>query len=368
MLTTTDGAGAVVADEGVGGAPSHPVRVRTPAGELTFDCRRREPILYAGLRQGVSLPYACATGTCGSCRLRGDPAAIALAWPEAPGRAKLKAEHDLLLCQTLPQRACAIESRSALAPWPAEMPNPDYARGRITSRCLVGRDVLAFSVALDRAIDFLPGQFVVIRVPSFPGYRAYSMTNADRATAELGFVIRRKPDGRLSRWLFDEDYDGTTIEVFGPLGGAVLAKDEDADLLVIAGSTGIAGPMAILSRAAADGLFARRRADVFFGVRTLADAFFLDVLAALAARAPEQLRVTLALSDEEPAAGRHPAFPAIALAHGDVHAVAGREIGGPRHETLAFLAGPPPMVDAAIRMLLTRARLPAAAIRYDRFW
>ena len=34
---------------------------------------------------------------------------------------------------------------------------------------------------------------------------------------------------------------------------------------------------------------------------------------------------------------------------------------------VAYIAGPPPMVDAAIRILLTDARLPPQLIRYDKF-
>ena len=33
----------------------------------------------------------------------------------------------------------------------------------------------------------------------------------------------------------------------------------------------------------------------------------------------------------------------------------------------AYLAGPPPAVDASIRMLLLEAKLPADNIRYDKF-
>src|SRR4029434_8791089 len=52
------------------------------------------------------------------------------------------------------------------------------------------------------------------------------------------------------------------------------------NLLCIAGGSGIAGMMAILSRAATSGYFERHRAWVFFGVRTMRDAFFLDELSA----------------------------------------------------------------------------------------
>ena len=36
-------------------------------------------------------------------------------------------------------------------------------------------------------------------------------------------------------------------------------------------------------------------------------------------------------------------------------------------EVRAYVAGPPPMVDASLRLLLREARLPPADIRYDKF-
>lgn len=349
-------------------AGTHPVTVQTANGTITFDCYRGEPILLAGLRNGVDLPYACATGTCGSCRLRGDPAAVDVTWQEAPGLVKVKSGREVLLCQSVARRAVALESRTPLAPWRPDLPQPDHGSGQIVSRRPIARDVLSVRLRLGRPLAFLPGQFVLLRRRGIAGYRAYSPINAETPASVVDFVIRRKPGGRFSDWLFTPLLDDGAVEVFGPLGSAVLAGDDDADLLVIAGSTGIAGPMAILDRAAMDGRFAQRRADIFFGVRTLADAFFLDNLADLITCAPERVRVTLALSEQVPEGRRHPTFPAIFLADGDVHAVAQRQIGGPRRETVAFVAGPPPMVDAALRMLLTTARLPTAAIRYDRFW
>jgi len=37
---------------------------------LSFDCPDDRPILYAALEQGVSLPFRCRSGACGSCRAR----------------------------------------------------------------------------------------------------------------------------------------------------------------------------------------------------------------------------------------------------------------------------------------------------------
>ena len=48
----------------------HKVTVESKSSQTGFTCGAGDTLLYAGLRQGLSLPYECATGTCGSCRAR----------------------------------------------------------------------------------------------------------------------------------------------------------------------------------------------------------------------------------------------------------------------------------------------------------
>src|SRR5207249_4580150 len=57
----------------------------------------------------------------------------------------------------------------------------------------------------------------------------------------------------------------------------------------------------------------------------------------------------------------------LCFARGFVHAVAGERMAGRFADVRAYVAGPPPMVDASLRLLLREARLPPADIRYDKF-
>src|SRR5690348_18254085 len=77
------------------------ISVQSKSGEQSFDCGEGEIILHAGLRQGLNLPYECATGTCGTCRARVMSGNYEALWKEAPGAARLKPEKgDILMCQT----------------------------------------------------------------------------------------------------------------------------------------------------------------------------------------------------------------------------------------------------------------------------
>ena len=113
--------------------------------------------------------------------------------------------------------------------------------------------------------------------------------------------------------------------------------------------------------------FERHSGWVFFGVRTMRDAFFLDELAAHARRFPGKLNVAIALSDEEVPAGAPSERPEFAFSRGLVHEVAKQAMVGKYQNVRAYVAGPPPAVDAALRMLLLDARLTTDNIRYDKY-
>jgi toluene monooxygenase electron transfer component len=122
-----------------------------------------------------------------------------------------------------------------------------------------------------------------------------------------------------------------------------------------------------LAHACASGHFATHDGHVFFGVRTGADGFFFDELEAFRARFPERVSVTIALSDEDVPAALTAKYPGFGFACGFVHAVAAERMKDRYANVRAYVAGPPPMVDACLRVLLREARLMPADIRYDKF-
>ena len=342
------------------------VAVKARNGAGAFECAPGEKILHAGLRSGLGLPYECATGTCGTCKARLVSGRVESDWAEAPGRSYLKAEAELLMCQSVAREDCALEvsvlkAREADAPLPAALDGVLRGWRRLT------HDVAAFAVELEQPLDFQAGQFALITVPGIVGARAYSIVNFDRGARRLSLVVKQNPGGAVSAWLFGGGVEGTRLGLFAPLGHAVFEPGVRRHVLCIAGGSGIAGMMSILERGCQSGHFADWDGHVYFGVRTANDAFFLDELAALQARFPSRLAVAIALSDEDVPGSLAAAHPGFGFARGFVHAVAGEGMKGRFADVRAYVAGPPPMVDASLRLLLREARLAPAEIRYDKF-
>lgn len=343
------------------------VTVRTRTSNHEIECAPHERILYAALRAGVGVPYECATGSCGTCKARARPGTIEDDWPQAPGHAYLKqARGEFLMCQGTALSDCEILVPSRIDETTGSATRPQHMSGILSELRSLTHDVDAFHVELDRPVTFDAGQFVVLAVPGLAGYRAYSMVNHATETDRLDFVIKHKPGGGFSGWL-GPGREGSALDVFGPLGKATWRPQEGKDLLCIAGGSGVAGMMSILSHAVSNGHFERRRGDMFFGVRTRKDMFFTDELARLVESAQGRLSVTVAFSDEQ-IVERDPHIPrCIDTAQGFVHLVARERMDGAWNDLTAFVAGPPPMVDGALRMLVMEARLPASDIRYDKF-
>src|SRR6266478_5959002 len=315
------------------------ITVETNSGVFDFECEATDKLLYAGLTRGLTLPYECATGTCGTCRGRIMQGSAHIDWDQAPGFAKLKRDKgDVLMCQARPSSDCLVRVPARVAARSGCGTLPQHRTAHIDALRKLTRDVVHFELALSRPMSFEAGQFVVLEAPEVKGGRAYSMVNF-----------------------------GRTVDVFGPLGRATFHPEEGKNILCIAGGSGIAGMLSIIERAAKEDYFRDHTGHVFFGVRTLEDGFYLNELCDYAAQTEGRLKVTLALSHEQSPAAVHPEFPHIRLMDGLVADAAQQTMSGRYDNMVGFVAGPPIMVDGALRVLIREARLPPQFVRYDKF-
>ena len=333
-----------------------------------FEARPGERVLHAGLRAGIALPYECATGTCGTCKATLVGGSVADGWVSAPGKKYVKAERrEFLMCQCEASADLTLEvDKFVHAAQPGGCTPADCSVVLRAPRMLT-HDVMAFSVDLQEPRDFDAGQFVLLAPEGLAGYRAYSMCNFERGTLRLDFVVKRKPDGGFSEWLFGGNREGETLSMFGPLGSATFEPTLAKNVLCIAGGSGIAGMMSILARAVGERYFELWHGWVFFGVRKMCDLFFLDELASLQRQSSDRLQITVALSEEDVSPSASQDWPEFRFERGFVHEVTKRAMVGKYQDVRAYVAGPPPAVDAAIRVLLLEAKLTTNNIRYDKY-
>jgi NAD(P)H-flavin reductase/hemoglobin-like flavoprotein len=199
-------------------------------------------------------------------------------------------------------------------------------------------DIATFRVATTEPLPYLPGQSVSVESPERPRvWRLYSMANTPRDDLTMDFHVRMIDGGTLSTVLTRGLAVGARLRIGAPVGTLTYHSGSGRDVLLVAGSTGLAPLKAIAEQIA--GSARPPRVQLFFGARTADGLYDLAYLEKMAAACP-WLTVTPAVSHE-------PGFPGE---RGTLPEVLGR--GGDWRGHEVYACGPAPMVEATVTRLL----------------
>lgn len=326
--------------------------VSIPQAGRSLKVQEDQTILLAALAAGIPYPHGCKSGRCGSCKSRLVDGEVDLL-PHTPFALSPQERADGLIL------ACRAQPRTdATVAWLggedeiADIPVRRF-EGTIAALEEATHDIKLVRIRLDARgrFEFKAGQYARLSYPGAPP-RDYSV--ASRPDEELiEFHIRRVPAGSASQriWAFAAAGDRVVIE--GPFGSAFLREKHSGPILGIAGGSGLAPVKAVVETALAKGMGQPIR--IYFGARARRDLYLLERFSTLTQR-HSNLTFVPVLSEEH-GPGFRPGYVADAVAE-DL-----RDLDGWK----AYLAGPPPMVDAAGPILLERG-LRAADIHADVFF
>ncbi len=336
----------------------HKVRFQPVNIEIEVD--ENETVLNAAFRQGVSLTHGCREGQCGACKsflLDGDMEMkkySTFALPESESE-----EGYVLLCRC-----------HAYSDLEVELINYDEDIIRL------GIPIETFQTTIEaieplthdirrlvlkvneptRKLKFTAGQYVSICIPDSDEERAFSMANTPRTTDRLEFMIKIFPDGLFSGLLNGGFTVGQELEVKGPYGVFMLREKYETDIICIGGGSGMAPLWSLLNDMAERGI--KRKATYFYGARTRKDLFYLDRLQQLEQQLPDFRFI--------PALSMATAEDAWEGETGLITEVLDRHLQDDHTKTQAYLCGPPPMIDAAIPVLV-RKGISEDRIFFDKF-
>ena len=223
----------------------------------------------------------------------------------------------------------------------------------------LNHDTIRIVCSPEEPFAFLPGQYALFVIPGERGRRAYSMSDRPRPDGRIDFVVRAKPGGAATRFLFEKLRAGDRLDLEGPYGRAFLRLPITRDLVFVAGGSGLGPMLSILRAVLEEGRTPERSVRLVFGVRRRRDLFDLELLAALA-QAHRRFDVVQALSEPDPGESWDGEV-------GLVHEVLIRRVLD-LTERDVYMAGPPPMIDAVVRACILERRMPADRIRFDRFF
>jgi len=195
-------------------------------------------------------------------------------------------------------------------------------------------EIAVLKVLPDVPLGYLPGQSVAVECPARPRlWRYYSMANAPRPDGTLDFHVRVIDGGPVSSALARTALVGSRLRLGPPVGALRLDASSRRDVVLAAGSTGLAPFKALVEQAAGLAGHGPPRMHLVFGARTAAELYDLGDLEKMAARWP-WLTVTPAVSEDHAYRGET----------GTVADVIGRQV--PLADQDVYICGSPAMVAA----------------------
>lgn len=242
---------------------------------------------------------------------------------------------------------------------------PPYCDGTVIEHIRATRDVSVVRLQLDRPLFYHPGQYVTVQVPQWPRRWRYlsPAIPADRDGA-IEFHIRSVSGGMISPAVVNETRPGDRWRVSSPHGGMRIDRS-DGDVLMVAGSTGLAPLRTLIMDLTRWG--DNPRVHLFFGGRYPCDLYDLRTLWHIASVNP-WLSVTPVseYSSDPPWAGEYPDVQPPRGLHvrqtGTLTEVVTRY--GNWGDRQILICGGPKMVEATREALISRGA-PPDRIQHD---
>ncbi len=327
-----------------------------PVG-IEIEVDEDETVLDAAFRHGVMLMHGCKEGQCSACKshlLDGDLdmdrfSTFALNEYE-------EEEGYVLLCKAHAYSDLQIE----LLSFREELLNTGVPLQLIYAEVeeieALTHDIrrLVLKLVDPTEMSFLPGQYAEIFIPDSEQHRAYSMANTPESDERAEFIIKVYPGGRFSGMLDGDLKVGQRMAVKVPFGVFTLREKSESDMVFVGGGSGMAPILSILRHMAEKGI--ERKATYYYGARTKKDLFCLEEMKELEEKLSD-FRFVPALSEPE----GEDWDGETGLITDVVERLEGDLTG-----MEAYLAGPPPMIDAALPVLM-RMGLEEDDVYYDKF-
>jgi ferredoxin len=192
-------------------------QVSVEPGRHSFQAESDETILEAALRQGLSLPYGCRNGFCGSCR--GKVLTGGVEHGAAPVEVLSNADRAAgfaLFCCAMARSDLRIESREVRSF--EDIPIRTLpARVQRLTRAAPDVMIVELKLAANERLQFLAGQYVDILLKD-GRRRAFSLANAPHADTCLQLHIRHAPGGQFTTQVFETMKERDILRLRGPLG------------------------------------------------------------------------------------------------------------------------------------------------------
>ncbi|MDL5157528.1 FAD-binding oxidoreductase [Actinomycetospora sp. Odt1-22] len=228
---------------------------------------------------------------------------------------------------------------------------PAVWMARVMEHRRVAPDLAIVRVQTSQPVPYLAGQYVSVETPQRPRmWRSLTPANAPGPDCVMEFHVHTVPGGWVSRAIVSHARVGDVWRIGPPMGQMTLDPRSQADLLMVAGGTGLAPARALIEQLMVDG--SDRKVALFVGGRTWSSLYDIDTLRRMAQDNPWLTVVPVVEEDGRRYGAETGTLGEVVARYG---AWADRQI---------VVAGSPPMVRSTVSAMLD-AGTPFMQIHYD---
>ena len=214
-------------------------KITLKASGHTFEAEENEFILNAALRQGISFPYGCRTGSCGTCLgqvISGD-----IEYPDGLPLTVMEHEHKkgkAVFCVSVAKSDLVLDVKEIESSTDIEI---KILPARVASLRKLADDVMEMSLSLpaNQRMAFRAGQYIefILRDRS---RRAFSIANSPSNDEVIELHLRHVDGGTFTDHVFNEMKEKAILRFEGPFGSFHISESSNRPLILIAGGTGFA--------------------------------------------------------------------------------------------------------------------------------
>lgn len=335
---------------------SYTIRIESLDQEV--QCREDQNILDACLRNGIYLPHACGHGTCGTCKsdvLEGE-----VNHNDASDFALMEYERNegkTLPCVATPKSDVVLDADVEAEEGVTMYPVRDFI-GTLATLEDCARETRRLLIDLDQEIQFNAGQYVQVTLPNADKgeFRSWSVASSPAKSNQIELTIRNTPGGKGTEgWVFKDLKVGDPITIAGPYGRFFIRTAKDKPIIMIGGGTGLAPLKSMVNHVLeTEG---EQTMYLYHGVRGAADLYDVEYFRQLEQEHEGQFHYRPCLSEEDGVEG---------TSFGLVTDVIDNDFKTLRGHT-AYICGPPPMVEASLKLLMKKRLFPRDTYREDFF-
>ena len=240
---------------------------------VEFEIKPSQTILEAAISSGITLPYGCRSGSCGSCKatiIKGEVFHEDI----MPGvlTDQDKSEQNFLLCKTYATSDVTITS-------PVEKKLDEFPKKitpvRVEKLNLLNHDVMQILLKLPAGenLQFKAGQYLEFILKD-GARRAFSMANAPSDDL-IELHVRLIEGGTFTNYVFNEMKEKSIHRIEVPIGNFYL-RESDRPMIFVAGGTGFAPIKSIINDCHLAGV--ERKIYLYRGFKTHKDLYQDEVV------------------------------------------------------------------------------------------